>query len=314
MSLSDTRWRGVYVIVTTPFDDDLNLDLDGLRNVVRFNLKCGVHGLVAPANASEVAYLSDAERKQVVQTITDEAGGRVPVIAGVSSSCAKLAVAHARVAQDEGADGILAMPPTFQRATQPEIVDYFRQIAAATRLPIMLQNYAGAGGTSLSPAAILSLVEAIPQIEYVKEETPFSNTYISEILALAGDRIKGVMGGIAGINLFEEHARGACGTMPACESPDIHVGLWAALERQDPEAAREIFEALLPLLSFEALYGIATYKSVLTRRGVIAASGFRQTGAQPLDAVASARLDTILNRLAPLMHKDYRPAREAALT
>src|SRR5215207_6156277 len=122
---SNGQWRGVFVIVPTPFNDDLSLDLDGLRRAVRFCLDCGANGLVTPANASEAPYLTDRERQQVVSTVIDEANRKIPVIVGVTSSCAVIAVELARDAQETGADAIIAMPPQIQRASETEIKAYY---------------------------------------------------------------------------------------------------------------------------------------------------------------------------------------------
>ena len=114
------------------------------------------------------------------------------------------------------------------------------------------------------------------------------------------------MGGKAGRALLDEHRRGACGTMPACEISDVHVALWKALEAGDGPRASEIYRLLLPLLSFEMGYGPAIYKEVLRRRGVISSGAFRQTGGRVLDASAHQELDAILTPLDALMHHGYR--------
>ena len=104
MILDRSTYRGIYVIVVTPFTDALGLDEAGLRATVRFCLDAGVHGLVSPANASEVGYLSDAERRRVAEIVVEEAAGRVPVVVGVSSAHARLSAAFAAHAEAIGAE------------------------------------------------------------------------------------------------------------------------------------------------------------------------------------------------------------------
>ncbi|HEY0420421.1 MAG TPA: dihydrodipicolinate synthase family protein [Acetobacteraceae bacterium] len=300
-----SRWRGVYVIVPTPFHADLSLDLEGLRETVRFCIACGAHGLVGPANASEQPYLSDEERRAVTRTLVEEGRGKAVVVAGVTAPTRLLAAELAREAEAMGADALMAMPPNMQRGTEAEIKEYFAAIDAAGSLPIFLQNYGGAGGTPMSPRLCAELLRDLPDVRFVKEETEFSSAMMTQIVEASGPALEGIMGGKAGRHLLDEHRRGACGTMPACEISDVHVALWNALEAGEEKRAREIYRILLPLLMFETGYGTAVYKEVLRRRGVIGCAAIRQTGGRTLDGYAMADLTAILDDLSPLMNPAY---------
>jgi len=105
---------------------------------------------------------------------------------------------------------------------------------------------------------------------------------------------------MAGRFLLDEHRRGACGTMPACEMTDVHVALWNALEAGDEPAARAIYNRLLPLLNIEWLYGAAVYKEVLRRRDVLPNAVLRGPGLHALDAFDHRELDMILAGLSEL--------------
>jgi len=297
-------FRGVYVILPTPFDEGGALDLEGLERVVAFSIECGAHGVVGPANASEAPYLSDAERRQVVETTARAAAGRVPYVVGVTASCAQLAVEWSRHAEQCGADMVMAMPPFIQRASDSEIRDYYAAIGEATRLPVCIQNYQGPGGTPLSAGFMSDLVRELPTVKYVKEETDFPGPMVTQLRELAGDHLKGVMGGKAGRHLLDEYRRGVCGTMPACEVADLHAKLWNELEAGSPEA-RDTYRHLLPLLLFETSYGVAVYKEVLRRRGVIRSARHRQAGGRQLDTGAQAELGAILDDLVPMMNARY---------
>jgi 4-hydroxy-tetrahydrodipicolinate synthase len=299
---TSSTWRGVYVIVPTPFHPDLSLDLDGLRHIVRFCLANGAHGLVAPANASEQPYLSDDERRLVTRTVIEEGHGHAVVVAGITAPTRSIAAELAREAEAWGADALMAMPPNMARATEAEIRAYYAAIDAAGSLPIFLQNYAGAGGTPMSPRLMADLLRTLPDVRFVKEETEFSSAMMTLTIEAAGPALEGVMGGKAGRHLLDEYRRGACGTMPACEICDVHVQLWHALEAGEETRAREIYRLLLPLLMFETGYGTAVYKEVLRRRGVIECAVIRQTGGRTLDRYAMADLSAILFDLAPLMN------------
>lgn len=299
-SARNEQWRGVFAIPPTPFKENGEIDKGGLRECVRFNLEAGVHGLVAPVNASESSYLTDEERRHVSEVIIDETQGRIPVVIGVTATCAELAVPLAVHAQDHGADAIIAMPPTLQRASHSEIFNYYRALNDAVELPIFLQNYGGPGGTPMSASLMSTMLQELDHVRFVKEETEFSSQLISEIFTLAGSKLQGVMGGKAGRHLMDEYRRGACGTMPACEVADIHVALWNNLEAGELKKARSIYTTVLPLLLFETTYGVAVYKEVLKKRGVIKYAGHRQVGGKYLDEYAQAELEEILRDLRPL--------------
>lgn len=308
--MDNTTFRGIFVIITTPFTKDLAIDENGLRSTVRFCLDCGVHGVVSTANASEVGYLSDAERKRVAEIVVEEAKGKAQTVVGVSANHWRMSAGFAAHAGEIGADAIMAMPPTFHPASRPEIKAHYQAISAASDLPLVLQNAIGLGATVMSAELLAELVYELPNARFIKEETTYPAQMTGDIKALAGDRLIGVMGGRAGKTLMEELPRGICGTMPACEFSDVHVALWTAIEVGDMTLARTIFRCLLPLLDYEASYGIPLCKEVEKARGVISGAHWRQTGYRSLDDHARAEMLTLLDAAAPYMNPKYphRPA------
>lgn len=294
------QFRGVFIIPPTPFTERGDLDEPGLRRVVGFCVESRVHGIVTPVNASEFAFLTDDERRRVVE-ITCAESGSVPVVAGVAGSCTQHAVLFARHARDAGAAAVIAMPPYVRTATRAEIREYYEAIASAAGIPVFIQNHLPPQGTPMSAEFVAELVREIPLVSYVKEECWPPGQHISAELALAGPALHGVMGGIAGRYLIEEYERGACGTMPACEIADVHVQLWERLEAGDREGARRLFEGMLPLLNLEGMHGVVLYKYVLHRRGLIESPVVRQPGLWRLDEHDRAEIDVVLERLRPLL-------------
>jgi dihydrodipicolinate synthase/N-acetylneuraminate lyase len=297
-------WRGVFTIPCTPFTDNGALDLASLRSEVEFCVAAGAHGVVAPVNASEAWTLTDDERRTVAETIVATVAGRIPVVVGVSAGSAAASVAFAQHAAAIGADAVIALPPTGPAAPLAAIYEFYRALAEAIAIPIFVQNHDAPYGTRLSPEFVARLVRELPHVDWVKEETLPPGHAITAELQLAGPKLKGVMGGIAGRHLIDEHRRGACGTMPACEATDVHVQVWDALDAGDACAARQLFNRLLPLLNFESR-SPGVYKAVLKRRGVIASDYLRHLAGNPLDEFDHKELDAILGdmidlfRLAP---------------
>jgi dihydrodipicolinate synthase/N-acetylneuraminate lyase len=293
-------FRGVFAIPPTPFDDAGTVDEASLRRCVDFCVEAGAHGIVAPVNASESIALTDAERVRVADLLVEQAAGRVPVVVGVSGASTAAAVLYADAARRAGADAVIAMPPYVRHAPADEIYDFYVAVAAAAQLPVSVQDYVGPIGTPMAPSLLARLLTEIPGVEFLKEETAFAPQVMSRVRELAGDHLRGVMGGMAGRYLLEEYRRGACGTMPACEVADVHVSIWNALERGDEAEARRLHTRLLPLLNYEAMYSFTIYKEVLLRRGVIASTRTRVPGAGRLDAENQRELDRLLADLEPL--------------
>lgn len=292
------KLRGIFPIVATPFTEAGALDEDALRRVVAFCLDCGVHGLVWPAVASEFYCLSDAERRRGVRLMLDAVDGRVPVVVGVSASHWQLAAELAEDAVSAGASALMAVPPYVVKDTLPGVRRYYEAICRAARgRGVILQNAPPPLGQAFSPSVVTSLVRGVPGITYVKEENLPSGHAVSVILADAPPGLEGVFGGGGGRQLIEEHRRGVCGAMPACEYADVFVTLWEALEAGRTGEARDRFERLLPLLMIEGVLRMAFTKEVLRRRGVIGCARVRVSGGLELDETDHAELDALSERI-----------------
>lgn len=292
--------RGVFAIPVTPFDSAGDVDDGGLRRCVEFCLDAGAHGLVAPVLAGEFTALSDDERCRVASIVVDATAGRAPVVVGVSGVSAHHAALFARHARQIGADAVIAMPPYVRKASPDETVEYFRVVASSSQLPVFIQNFQPPIGTPLSAPFMARLLREIDGVEYVKEETLAAGHLMTEVSELAGPRLRGMMGGMAGRFLVDEYRRGSCGTMPACEFADVHVAMWNALEAGDEAGARDIHSRLLPLLNMEWLYGPALCKEVLRRRGVLADATVRGPSFLPLDAFDHQEVDALLGAIGDL--------------
>ena len=236
----------------------------------------------------------------MTEVVAEEAAGRVPFIAGCSAVGAHHGVMLARHAEAVGADGVMAMPPVIRKAAGEEIFDYYRAIAGAVEIPVVLQDFVAPIGTPMPVELMARMVREIPGVRYVKEETVLGPHVLTRLRELCGEALEGVMGGQGGRFLFNEFARGACGTMPACHLTDVHVEIWSLLESGRQGEARDLFDRILPLLNFEHMYSVAVYKEVLRRRGVFAGAASRGAPAA-LDAYDLQELDAILERLRPCL-------------
>jgi len=292
------RFRGVFPVLVTPFDDSDEVDTASLERCVAFSIRAGADGLVALVNASESTTVSDSERHSIVERVVGATGGQVPVVVGVTAATARQARTYAAEARALGADAVIAMPPILRPSTRAQLHEYFAAIARGAELPVFIQNYHGYPSAQLPVDLVSELVCAIESVDYVKEEVLPPGQRMTQLLDQAGPCLHGVMGGLAGRFMIDEYLRGACGTMPACEIVDVHVAIWRSLERGDLDHARDLHARALPLLGFEWLYGPAVYKEVLRQRGVISTANVREPGAAVLDARDRQELASILARLA----------------
>jgi dihydrodipicolinate synthase/N-acetylneuraminate lyase len=294
----DIAWRGVFAVLVTPFREDLSLDLDALRRQVDFCVDCGVPAVVGPVIASEFFTLADTERVDFYRAVADRLRGRAHYVAGVSASSAPHASALAVAATDAGADALIAMPPILGGRDKARTFDYFQAIAAASPLPLMVQNAPEPIGAPLSTPDLIALIETVPSIQAVKEETMPNPQRVGALVRAAGPRLQGVIGGLGGIYLFNELARGATGTMPACQFADVVVKILALVDAGETAEARTVFGALQPALVMERLYGMTFMKACLERRGVLTRRVPRVVE-PPLDAIDEAELDAVWADLAP---------------
>jgi dihydrodipicolinate synthase/N-acetylneuraminate lyase len=297
---SEAAWSGVFAIACTPFRSDGQLDLASLRAEIDFCLESGAGGIVALVNASEFWTLADDERLQIAELVLSQVQGRVPTVIGVTAGSADWAIRFARHAQDAGASAVIAMPPNSHPATPAECFRYYERLTSVLEVPLFIQNHDAPVGTPMSPELVTRIVRELPHADWIKEETVPAGHAISYEIASCGPKLRGVMGGLAGRYVFDEYSRGTCGTMPACESADIHVNIWNLLASGQEDEARALFARLLPLLNFEAV-SAGVYQTVLHWRGIFESDFLRSSLSNPLDASDRRELATIVRGLRDLM-------------
>ncbi len=291
-------YRGVFTIPSTPILPSGEVDWAGLRRVVDFCVECGAHGIVWPVNASGFATLSDEERLQGMQVIVEQTAGRIPVVLGTQGVSALHAAMFSRHANAMGADAVIAMAPYIQPLEDEDaIVAYYQAISDAVDIPIFIQNHTR--GSVLPVKTLVRLVREVEHVEYIKDETFPVTHVLTQTLAQAGPKLKGVFGGAGGRFLLLEHPRGVAGQMPGCHITDVVVRLWNALDSGNREEAKAVFEKMGPIFALETLRG-TNYVEALYRRGVIDYAGTRSGGDSLIDDYDRAALDEILRDLEPL--------------
>src|SRR5450756_1120976 len=181
-------FHGVFPYLVSPVDAAGQIRPDVLGRLCDDLIKSGVHGLTPLGSTGEFAYLNNAQRPQVVQTTIEAARGRVPVIAGVASTSTSDAVAQAKSYQKLGADGILAILEAYFPLGDAQIESYFRAIADAVDIPVVIYTNPQFQRSDLSLDVIARLATH-PRIQYIKDASTNTGRLLS-IMNRCGDAIR----------------------------------------------------------------------------------------------------------------------------
>ena len=280
--------KGLFGLLPTPYQDDLEIHTRDLRAAANFCCRTGQHGIVWPVMVGEFYFLGEEERIRNLNEVLEEIDGRLPFVFGCAGVSVPQSLIFARAAQRARSDAIISMAPA--RSNAEAAIEMFHRLADAFDGPIMVQN---AGGYSpLTGEQISKLVDDIPQIQYIKEERQPCPKNVGEVVSRVGDRIKTVFGGAAGKFLPDELRRGANGCMPACELGDVLAQVFELWWAGKEEEARDLHRRVLPLINLET-HPFMRY--VLKRRGVFTSMAERApSGAQALGDDDKAEISILL--------------------
>jgi 4-hydroxy-tetrahydrodipicolinate synthase len=161
-------FTGCGTALVTPFRRDQSLDEGTLRKLVRRQIDAGIDFLVPCGTTGESPTLTRFEHLRVVEIAIEEAGGKVPVLAGAGGYNTLEVIELAKEIEERGADGILSVTPYYNKPTQEGLYQHYRAIASATRLPIVVYSVQGRTGVNVEPATLARLAQ-IENIVAVKE-------------------------------------------------------------------------------------------------------------------------------------------------
>jgi len=286
--------QGIFPVLPTIFDATGKPDLGEHRQVTRFAIASGAHGLVYPGVASECNLLTEEERVELVSVLAAEVGDRIPIVVGASSPESDVVIRLGRHALELGIRHLMVMAPGNLGANVTAHQDFFGQIASA--LPesqILLQNAPAPIGAGLSPPAVCEIAAKVTNVRLIKEEALPAGPRIMELLASKPDSVEAVFGGGGSRYIIDELNRGAKGTIPAAELTDLHVALFEAHQRGNADLARQLYRLSLPLLVAQRIYRMRLTKYVLKQRG-ICSSDYVRAELPELDDLARKDIDQML--------------------
>lgn len=161
-------YAGVFVAMTTPFDEKGSVDYDGLDTLIDFYVGSGVAGVVPCGTTGEASTLSVSEHREVIKRTVATVAGRVKVIAGTGANNTLEAIALTRAACDAGADAALVVTPYYNRPPDRGVIDYYEQVAACSTLDIIAYNIPSRTGKNMS-AELIGRLALIPALKGVKD-------------------------------------------------------------------------------------------------------------------------------------------------
>lgn len=193
---------GVIPALLTPFDKEENLDEKGLRALISKLIGEGVNGLYLTGSTGEGFLMDLNERKRAVEIAMDEVKGRVPVIVHVGAIATKLSVDLTRHANEAGADAISSVPPFYFRFSEEEIISYYKALAEASPLPMIVYNIPLAGLMGYSTLKKLAAIPGVKGIKYTAsthyEITQLKNDIGKDFMVYSGADEMALSGLLAG--------------------------------------------------------------------------------------------------------------------
>ena len=297
------RYKGVYPVVPTTFNEAGEIDMASQLRCVDFMLDAGSNGLCLLANYSEQFLLADDERETLTQTILKHVAGRVPVIVTTTHFGTRVCIERSRRAQEAGAAMVMVMPPyhgATLRATEEKIYEFFAQLSDGIDIPIMIHD-APMSGTQLTAAFLARMAKEIKHVAYFKIETAGAATKLRELIRLGGDAIEGPWDGEEGITLLPDLQAGATGAMTGGAYPDGMRRIVDAYAAGRHDEAVAEYTRWLPLINYENRQGgILSAKALMKAGGIIACDAPRHPFPTMHPAVRQGLLD-VARPLDPLV-------------
>ncbi|MFE3632861.1 dihydrodipicolinate synthase family protein [Streptomyces cellostaticus] len=270
---------GVVPPVCTPLTPEREVDVPSLLRLVDHLVAGGVHGLFVLGSTSEAAFLTDRQRRRVVEAVVGHCGGQLPVLAGAIDMTTPRVLEHVREAGAAGAQAVVVTAPFYARTHPAEIVHHYRRIAAASPVPVIAYDIPVAVHTKLPAELVLGLA-ADGVLAGLKDSSGDLAAFREVVI---GARAHAGFSVLTGSELIADSALalGADGAVPGLANVDPHgyVRLYRLCRAGDWEGARAEQERLCALFGIVGVgdparmgggsSALGAFKAALHLRGVI---------------------------------------------
>ncbi len=250
-------WKGVFPAVTTKLKGDGSLDREAIAAGLYRLIDNGVGGVVMMGMVGENAQLTPEEKRTVLKIAVETVKGRIPVISGLAETNTDSAMQFARDAEAIGVQGLMVFPGLTYRSDDRETVEFYRSVARATQLGIMIYNNPRGYGVDMRPD-LLDQLKDEANIVAVKEET-YDTTRVTDIYNQFGDRFI-VFCGVDDL-VLESVALGVTGWVSGMANavPKESVALFDLASKGDFDKARKLYRVLTPLFHLDVHVKLVQY-------------------------------------------------------
>jgi 4-hydroxy-tetrahydrodipicolinate synthase len=259
--------KGVFVMMTTPFKENRDLDLDGVKKHTRFLIDRGIvtgKGVLVPTGSTgECPMMTTEEIKSTMKVVIEEAKNKVPVMPTCNSTDTRVSIELARYAQEIGADGVMISPHYYWKPNRALLLSHYQAIANEIDLGIVIDNASFATGADISIPDLELLVKKIPQIIGFKENSSDIGKWDEECIKLA-DKINFIAGN-ADCHWPYVGLIGSVGMISAMSNfiPEKIIEIWEAVKNNDYIQAKELHRKLMPISMFNSRFASEKYKSFI---------------------------------------------------
>ncbi len=265
--MKNVAWQGIYPALLTPFTVDDQIDYPLFQINLAAQIAAGVDGIIIGGSLGEASTLTAAEKAEFLNYSVKSVNGKIPVIINVAEQSTKVAISMALEAERLGADGIMLLPPLKYKADNEEVLTYFKAVASAIKLPILIYNNPVDYGIKVSVEMFEELVP-FTNIQAVKESTR-DLPNITHMINRFGDRFK-ILGGVDTICL-ESLMLGAHGLVAGLVDafPRETVAMYKLVKAKRYDEAVAIYRWFMPLLELDIHPKLVQYiKLAATAEGI----------------------------------------------
>jgi 4-hydroxy-tetrahydrodipicolinate synthase len=300
-----TVWKGVFPAATTKLTQDGKLDLAATQFSLNRLIENGVSGVIVLPMLGENASLEPAERESVIRAAVEVVAGRVPLLSGLAEITLEAAKAHARAYERFGAEGLMVFPSLGYKTDPRETVAWYKGVAGASALPIMIYNNPIAYGVDVTPDVLQQLADT-PQIVCVKEETGDIRR-VTDIFIRLGDRFS-VFCGVDDL-IVESSALGVTGWVSGMTNawPAECIEIFDLCAREKFAQARELYRILTPSFHLDTHVKLVQYIK-LAEHMVYGAPEWTRAPRLPLIGEERERVTGVIKAAIDALSARKRPA------